>query len=794
MKTLVLFFRGLINNKGFIYVKIISLMLGIAVTLLIGLWVHDELSFNRYHTNYSSIAKVMRNENVNHGDIYTSDIVTTGMGTLLKDQYENHFSGIALVRGRVEERIISSGEKKHMEKGYFMQPDAPRMLSLEMVSGTQNGLNDINSIFLSESVAHKLFGDSEAVGQMVKMDATYDLMVTGVFKDLPANTEFAEAKYLAPLDRYLGDWSNLNVWNNFNMYLLVQLKPGASFQETSQTIRHALRQHDPKTNTELFLHPMNRWHLHSSFLNGAEVSNSRFEMLQILIAIGFLILILACINYVNLCTSRSDFYAREIGIRKTFGSTRLWIIRHFLNESMLTILIAYLIALATLMLSLGWFNQISGKNLQIPWNSWQFWTISTAFLFIVNLLAGIYPAFYLSKLKPLKAISGQHSKTRLGISSRELLVVFQFTISIALIIGSLIIYKQILHAKNRPVGYTPQGLLTLYMNTPDYKGKFLTLRDELKNTGVIYEITASNYPVTTTKGWNSDFTWKNQKVKEESPSFNVVRVSPEYCKTIGLQFLQGRDFSREMKSDLSTIIINESALKMMELPSPIGETINRTNPSYNDKPGYTILGVVKDMVKGSPYDPAVPTILIPSEEDQKHLYIRINPAVSASQALPKIENVINKIVPAAPFDYAFVDDQYNEKFKEEERIGKLVSLFTFIAIVISSLGLFGLAAFIAEKRTKEIGVRRVNGARMSEILVMLNGNFLKWVILSCLLACPIAWYAMHKWLENFAYKTSLSWWVFAAAGGIAMLIALVTVSWQSWRAATRNPVESLRYE
>jgi ABC-type antimicrobial peptide transport system permease subunit len=642
---------------------------------------------------------------------------------------------------------------------------------------------------LSESLARKLFGDSNAIGQLVKMDATFDLMVTGVYKDLPRNTEFAEAKYLAPLDKYLEGWSNLNVWDNFNMYLLVQLKKGANFSETSSAIRHALRQYDPKTNTELFLHPMDRWHLHSSFQNGVEISNSRFEMLQILIAIGMLILMLACINYVNLCTSRSDFYAREIGIRKTFGSTRMWIIRHFLNESMLTILIAYLIALSTLLISLGWFNQVSGKELQIPWNSWQFWTITMAFLFMVNLLAGIYPAFYLSKLKPLKAIAGLQSKNRFGISSREILVVFQFTISIALIIGSLIIYKQILHAKNRPVGYSPEGLLTLYMNTPDYKSKFLTLRDELKNTGVVYEITASNYPVTSTKGWNSDFTWRNQKVKEENPSFNVVRITPEYCKTLGLQFIQGRDFSRDMKSDLSTIIINESALKMMELSSPIGETIYRT-----DKSSYTILGVVKDMIKGSPYDPAVPTILIPTEEDQKHLYIRIHPAVSAAQALPKIEDVLKKIVPAAPFDYAFVDDQYNEKFKEEERVGKLVALFTFIAIVISSLGLFGLAAFVAEKRTKEIGVRRVNGARISEILVMLNSNFLKWVILSCLIACPIAWYAMHKWIENFAYKTDLSWWVFAAAGGIAMIIAFVTVSWQSWRAATRNPVESLRYE
>jgi putative ABC transport system permease protein len=789
MRLYIQIFRNLANNRGYRYVKIVGLAIGITVVMLIGLWLHDELTFNKYHKNYNSIAILMVKEFGNNGEVNTNNTLPTGFGTLLKTSYSSLFSSVAMVRARIEERVITWREKKHTETGYFMQPEGPDMLSLQMLSGVRNGLNDINSLLLSQSLAKKLFGTINPVGKVVKMDGTWDMLITGVYKDLPKNSEFAEARYIAPLDRYLKGWSNLNIWNNYNMYVYVQLKPGGDFEKASSIIKHAIRQYDPKSKTEFFLHPMSKWHLHSKFENGVLVSSSRFELLILLVSIAFLVLFLACINYMNLSTANSERYSKDVSVRKVLGSGRYLLIKQLMGESILTTFSAYIIAFLVTLVVLPWFNQVAGKELHILWANPRFWVLTIASLVLINFMAGAYPAIYLSSFKPLKAIIKGKSQNYFGTTTREVLVIFQFTISIALIVASMVIFKQVQHTKNRPVGYTPKGLIALYMNTPDYKGKYLILRDELKKTGVVQEIAAAKHSVISTKGWSSDYCWKG-KNKDYNPSFNTVKVTHEYGKTVGLEFVKGRDFSRDLQSDMAGILINESAQALMGLKSPVGEVV-----TYPDAPlNFTILGVVKDMIKGSPYEPTPAVVMFVTKEDLNWLYIRINPKVSAGEALPKIEKVISKIVPSTPFDYFFVDDQYNAKFQEEERIGKLALFFTIMAILISCMGLFGFAAFIAEKRTKEIGIRRVNGAKIYEILTMLNKNFVKWVIVAFVVACPFAWYFMNKWLQNFNYKTELSWWVFAMAGFMALFIALLTVSWQSWRAATKNPVEALRYE
>ncbi len=785
--------RSLLKDRRYSLISIGGLAIGITVFMLIALWVNDELSFNKCHENYHSIARVMRNELGGTDGIYTSEIMTTGMGTLLKSSYGDQFSKIALVRARVEERIFASGENKFTEGGYFLQPDGPDLLGLHMLLGTRDGLRDINSILLSNSLAVKLFGNASPIGQFVKMDGSYDMMVTGVYEELPGNSEFTDAKYFAPLDRYLEGWSNLNIWNNYNMYLLVQLKPEADFVQTSSVIRHTIQLYDPKTKTEMFLHPMSKWHLNSKFENGVLVMGDRFELLLLLGSIGLLVLLLACINYMNLSTAKSEQRSKEIGIRKTLGSERYQLIGQLLSESLFSTLLAYLIALCVTSAVLPWFNVVSGKELSILWDNWWFWFLSLVFIFIVSLLSGGYPAVYLSSFKPIKALAGVNQKTRIGATTREMLVIFQITISIALIIGSLIIYKQVQYSKKRPVGYAAKGLISLYMNTPDYKGKYQILRDELKRTGAVEEIAASNNPVLSTKGWSPDYNWKGKQL-DFNPSFLTMRVSCEYGKTLGLQFVDGRDFSSNLQSDQSGILINESALKLMGLTSPVGETVTWFAENPIKPQSYTVIGVVKDMVKGSPYESPPPVVMFLHQENLYWLIMRINPKVGTGEALAKIEQVIGKIVPSLPFDYHFLDEQYNMKFQDEERIGKLALFFTLMAIVISCMGLFGFATFIAEKRTKEIGVRRVNGAKVREILTMLNKDFIKWVAIAFVIAIPLAWYTMHKWLENFAYKTDLSWWIFALAGLLALGIALLTVSWQSWKAATRNPVEALRYE
>jgi putative ABC transport system permease protein len=784
--------RSLVKNLRFSFISIGSLSIGISVFILITLWIHNELTFNRYHSNYNSIAKVMRNEMVSDG-IYTSDILTTGMGTLLKTSYGDQFERIALVRANIEERIFASGENKFTEKGYFVQPDGPSLLSLNMLQGRIDGLNDINSILLSRSMAVKLFGSASPIGQVVQMDARSDMKVTGVFEDLPANSEYAEARYFAPLDKFLEGWSNLNIWDNYNMYLLVQLKPKGDFGQVSSVIRHAIKQYDPTTKSEFFLHPMSRWHLHSKFENGVPVMSTRLEILLLLGSIGFLVLMLACINYLNLSTAASEKKSKEMGIRKTLGSGRYQLIAQLLGETFFATIAAFVVALFATALILPWFRSVSGKELHILWDNYLFWLISLAFIIIVGLLTGSYPAIYLSSFKPIHALAGISQKSRIGVITREILVIFQFVISIALIISSLIIYKQIEYSKDRPVGFSSGGLITLYMNTPDYKGKFLIIREELKKTGVIKEIAAANYPVLSTKGWSPDYQWRD-KPADYSPSFNTLQVTFEYGNTLGLEFVSGRDFRRDFQSDLTGLVISESAQKLMGMHSAVGEVVTRSSGNPAAPRTYTIIGVVKDIVRGSPYEPATPVVMMAGPDDLRWLIMRINPEVSAGMALPKIKEVLGRIVPSSPFDYHFIDDQYNAKFLEEERMGKLALFFTIMAILISCMGMLGLAVFMAEKRTKEIGIRRVNGAKIEEIVSMLNRDFVKSVAVAFVIATPLAWIVMHEWLANYTYKTELSWWIFALAGLLALVIALFTVSWQSWKAATRNPVEALRYE
>jgi putative ABC transport system permease protein len=783
--------RSLTKNKGYSFINIGGLTLGIVVIMLIGMWIHDELSYNKYHDNYQSIVKVMRLNKSDNGEIFTGSWLTTGTGTLLKSEYSNYFKKVAMVP-RIENRVIEAGEKRLSENGYFMQAEGTEIFSLKMKFGSRDGLTDMNSILLSASLAKKLFGDINPVNQDVKMDAKWNLKVTGVYEDLPSNSEFNEASYFAPLDRYLAGRSNLNVWNNYNMTIYAQLNPNADPGKLSSIIEDAILPHI-NNKCKLFLHPMNRWHLFSRFENGKNAMSEQLKFVLIYGIIGFFVLLLACINFMNLTTARSDKYTKEIGIRKTLGAARYLMMRKFLSESLLLVLLSFILSFCLIILVLPWFNQLAGKELNVLWGNLWFWFSCLTFILITALLSGSYPAFYLSSFKPAKALKGNKQARNQTAKPRKFLVVFQFAISIILIIGTLTVNRQIQHAKNRPVGYTRKGLITLRPRSPEYSKKFHVLKNELKKNNAVYEVAAGNYPVTNNRGSNPFFEWKG-KPSGVDPSFNTIKVSNEYGKTVGWELLSGRDFSKELKSDLSGVVINESAQKLMQLNNPVGETLKWSPPHFKEPRFYTILGVVKDMVKSSPYESTAPSIIFLSEKKLTWLFIRINPAVSAGKALSKIEKTFNKIIPSAPFDYQFADDEYNIKFREEEQVANLASVFAVLAIIISCLGLFGLATFLAERRIKEIGIRKVNGAKISEILSMLNKDFIKWVAIAFVVACPIAYYAMNKWLENFAYKTTLSWWIFALAGVLALGIALLTVSWQSWRAATRNPVEALRYE
>ena len=784
-------FRNFVRNKNYTLLNIAGLALGMSVAILITLWIYDELSFNRYHKNYNDIAQVFRNDDTG----MTSNAVPTGLGTLLKSEYGEYFKYTALVRQRLEQKVIAYENTRFTQGGYFMQQDGPRMFSLEMVHGTQNGLDDKHTILLSHSLARKLFGDINPVNKIVQMDMNYDLKVTGVYKDLPQNSVFNEATFFAPLDIYLDGWSGLNEWNNCNMWLYVQRQSSEDWDRLSSVIKNAtlpyIAQDEAKHHPELFLHPMSKWHLYSKFENGVNVMSERLQMVWLFTIIAIMVVLLACINFVNLNTACSEKRVKEIGVCKTLGSSKIDLISRFLSESLIISCIAAAVSLGTVELSLNFFNKLIAKNLALPWGNYSFWLIIIMFTIMTSLLAGGYPALYLSSFNPVKALKGAKTTgNRLSRKLRATLVILQFAASITLIIGSLIVYKHIQFVKDRPVGYLKDGLITLRPDIP--RDKYNVLRNALLNTGYVDAMTESNYSITNTFGWMGGIDWQG-KDPGYNPAYNVVVTNPEYGKTIGLQFIDGRDFQRDRITDYEGVIINESAAKQMGFIEPVGKIIKCQHLSKTNYT-YKILGVAKDMVKGSPYAETVPTIIFLSDYGLHFTYIRLMPDVNKGIALQKIETAFKNILPDIPFEYEFVQDIHNAKFLAEERTGKLSLFAAILAIIISCLGLLGLSSFIIESKTREIGVRKVLGASVPGIITLLAKDFLKWVGFANLIAWPIAYLVMKNWLQHFAYRIDLTIWPFLLAGLIALTIAMLSISWQAIRAATANPIKALRYE
>jgi putative ABC transport system permease protein len=790
--------RNLLRNKGYSFINIGGLALGMAVAILISLWVYDELSFNKYHENYDRIAKVYRNDVRLSGEVNSVPVHTTGLGTLLKNDYAAHFDKVVLIRWRTEERIIAIGDKKFNQKGYFMQPDGVAMFSLKMKQGTWAALDDMKSIILSESLAKKIFDKEDPINQVITMDAKWDLKVTGVYEDLPKNSEFTEASYFAPLDLYLEGWSHLTVWDNYNMNIYVQLRERGDAQKISSVIKDAMLPHIDEESAKakqpaLFLLPMSQWHLFSQFKNGVPVTSERMKFVFFCTIIGVFVLILACINFMNLSTARSEKRAKEVGIRKSIGSYRTQLIYQFYSESFLVSFLSFVLSLILIKICLPGFNAIADKTISMPWSYPLFWPACLSFVILTALLAGSYPALYLSSFNPVKVLKGTFKAGRFASLPRRVLVVVQFTVSVSLIIATIVVYQQIEFAKNRPVGYSREGLMSLHSRSPEFKGKYNVLRNEFKKTGAALEIAESNYSITSTLGWNGGFKWKGKEtIQPTDPAFNINRVTHEYGKTIGWQFIEGRDFSRDFPSDLAGVVINATAMKIIGLKNPVGETLTEDRDGTVHE--FKILGVIKDVVKGSPFEPTDACLYFLSEGDMEWIYIRINPNMNPHEAISKIETMFNQLITTSPFDYRFADEEYDAKFRSEESIGTLAAIFSSLAILISCSGLFGLVSFVAEQRTKEIGIRKVLGASVASLWRMLTEDFVRLACISSLIASPIAYYFLQSWLEGYQYRIEMSWWIFIIATAATLLIIVVTVSFQAVKAALANPVTSLRSE
>lgn len=780
--------RNLIKNKAYSAINIIGLAVGMAVALLISLWVYDELNYNKGFANYSRIVRVMQTST--HGNETETFIYQPiPLAGELRTKYASDFKKVAL-SSLNEPNILAVGDKKLSKTGLFAQPDFAAIFSLNMVMGSLHCIDDPSSVAINKSLAITLFGDADPMGKVIKFNNKNSLKVSGVFEDFADNSEFKDVAFIGAWAYYQAaqNWvkNAESNWDNNSFQVYAQLQDYADIDKVGAKVKAILNGHNRSDKPTVLLHPMAKWHLYNEFKDGRNTGGS-IQFVWMFGLIGFFVLLLACINFMNLSTARSEKRAKEVGIRKAVGSRRNQLVFQFLCESVLVTFLAFALALLLTQLALPAFNTLSNKSIAILWSNPLFWLAAVGFTLFTGIVSGSYPALYLSACNPVKVLKGTFKAGRFASLPRKILVVVQFSVSVSLIIGTAIVYNQVQYAKNRPIGYTRNGLISIDMNTPDLFGKYGVMRNELMNSGAAVNMAESSSPTTNVGSNGSGFEWRG-KDPNFFPNFGVIAVTHDYGKTVGWQFTQGRDFSREF-ADSAAMVVNEAAVKYMGLKNPVGEVIK-----FNDRPNinFHIVGVIHDMVMESPYTPIKPTVFLMDYEWANVIIIKLNPNSSPHASLAKIETLFKKYNPGSPFEYHFVDDEYAKKFGTEDRISSLATFFAAFAVFISCLGLFGLASFTAEQRTREIGVRKVLGASVIQLWGMLSKEFVILVFISFFIAMPVAYYTMSKWLLNYPYRTSIPIWIFIATAAAALFITYTTVSFQAIKAALANPVKSLR--
>ncbi len=784
-------YRTLIRNKFFSLINIGGLALGMTVTIFIALWIYDEYSYNTNHRHYDRIVQVMRKDISDNG-IQISSSQTGGLGVELEEKFPHYFEHVAMTFYRPAPQLLLFDDKHYREMGYFFQKDIPHILTLNMQKGTRSVLENPGSIIISESLAGKLFNEENPMGRTISLNSSADLIIQGVFEDLPENSTFGDADFFGSMALIYNE-DRPYVWNNYNMKVFALLNENADPEAASLAIKDVLKPYrDVDDNPrELFLLPMKDWHFYATNQFGEQVTSKLVQFIRLYGAIGIFILLIACINFMNLNTSRFQTRGKEVGIRKAIGSLRSEVVGQYLTESFLYTFGALIISLSLVYFLLPSFNSFTAKEISFQWGNPAFWLISFGFSLIVALLAGSYPALFLSSFRPVQALKGRLRQGKKNERLRQGLVVFQFAISIVLIIGTITIHEQIQHAKNRSIGYQKEGLITMTGSQSVYRN-FDVLKSKLKNTGVVEEVALSNYPLTNTLGNNGGFSLSGSS--DEIPvTFNTIYVSPEYGKVTKFELIAGRDFSRDLEDESVNIILSESAIRNMGLENPIGKQLNSSS-ERNGHTTFTIIGVVKDMIKGSPFEEPMPLMLFSTTDPMSHMFLRVNPEVSLGIVLSKIEEVFEEVVPEYPFEYAFADDQYLTKFTAEEQTGTLATLFSGLAILISCLGLFGLSAFMVTQRVKEIGIRKALGASVTSLWILLSKDFGILITLACLVSMPIASYMMNIWLQDYEYRIQISWWIYATGAFACLLVTMLTVSYHSIKASMANPVDSLKTE
>lgn len=783
--------RNILRSKVYSILNLLGLATGMAVALLIGLWVTDQVTYDCYFPAYEQTYQVRYNFSDN-GVIRNTEMVSIPLANVLKQDIPE-IAQVAVIGGGGWTQTVRVGEKRISLTGNAVGEAYLKVFPYPVVEGdAATALKESGSIVLTESKARALFGTADPLGKLVEGLGK----VTAIIKDPPRNSSFSW-DFMTPFrDLASGGWVKAATtnWNHNFFRMYVSLKPGTSYTKIEPKIRLLVKKYAPATyatfHQEVMMQPWKEHHLFTEFRDGAAVSGL-IDYVRLFSIVGALVLLIACINFMNLSTARSEKRAKEVGVRKVIGANRRGLIVQFLMESVILTTLAFVLAAVMVQLVLPSFNSLAGTAIHVPYGNGYFWLIMLSYVLFTGLLAGSRPAFYLSSFQPLKVLKGAMVVGRTANWPRRVLVVIQFTCSIALIIGTAIIYQQIEYGRQRPIGYDPNRLLTTLGFWAD-GAKFRVYRQEVMQTGVVSDMSQSLSAPTDIYSHNAIDNWPGHMANEPlSLAMNAVADS-NYFRTLGMTFLAGRNFSDNLAADTMSAILNEAAVRRMRLKQPVNAVITWSMSNAPNR--LRVIGVVRDALVNNPFALPEPMIFVYQPTWTGQVTYRLAPTVATSVALARLQLVFQKYNGDNPFDYQFMDDRYATGFTMELLIGRLAGIFAVLAVFISSLGLFGLAAYMAEQRTKEIGIRKVLGASVAQVVAMLGKDFMVLVLISCMIASPVAYYFLQHWLQGYYYRISIGPGVFVMAAALAVIVTAVTIGFQSVKAGLMNPVDSLRSE
>ncbi|MFD2571050.1 ABC transporter permease [Spirosoma soli] len=775
--------RNIAKSKTFSFINVLGLALGMTCSLLILLWVQDERSINRFHANGSRIYQVFENQRWTGNEVSTTQSTPGPLAPALVAEVPEVAKAVKVTWE--EERLLALGDKAYKEKGRVAGPDLFQIFSFPLLHGNaKTAISEPTSIVISEKVARKLFGKTDVLGRMIRLDNKENRKVTGVLRDIP-KTSALKFDFVLPLEPFEKENQWLTKWDNNGIRTFVLLHANANINRVNAKILNMVHQHDKNVTTiTTFLFPFEDAYLYSKFTNG-QPDGGRIEYVRLFTIVAIFILIIACINFMNLATARSAKRAKEVGIRKVVGAERTFLIGQFVGEAVLTAGMALIFAIVLVQILLPFFNQLTEKEISIQYGNPFYWLTLLGLALVTGIISGSYPALFLSSLQPVKILKGTLRFNSGAVLFRQGLVVFQFALSLLLIIGTLIAGRQVDYIRTKNLGLDRENMVYMSLEG-DLPKKFDVFKQELLQSPGIQTVSSSGSDPLAIGNSTIGVEWKGKDPADKT-LFTQMPVSYDFINTMKIKLLDGRDFSKDIVTDSTNYLVNEEAARRMGMKSPVGQ-----NLKFWGKSG-KIIGLMKNFHLNSLRVAIEPLILRLDTTYNSTVLVRTQPG-QTEKALASLKLLAKKYNPAYPFDYQFADESFEQQYKSETLIGKLANYFAILAIFIACLGLFGLAMFTAEQRTKEIGVRKVLGASIPSIVALLSKDFLRLVLIAILVASPIAWYSMSQWLQDFKYRIDIEWWVFAVAGLMAVVIALFTVSFQSIKAALMDPVKSLRAE